>query len=262
MFGVVAAMIIVPVAHANDVGEGKLKSEACAACHGANGISVSDDIPNLAGQKQRYIADQLKAFRAGKRKNGIMQPIASQLSDKDIANLAAFWSSLPGGSGKATSAFVEKVNKTRITFPADYATFEHYRTRNVAGKKQLRKTYANPVAVAAAKAGKPLPSGSTIVIEIYKAKLDDKGNPIKGANGFYEAGALAVYSTMKTVDGWGEDIDPLYRNGDWNYALFTPDKKLKTKGFNQAKCLACHQPFDKSSYLFTLKQLQAYAQKK
>ena len=50
----------------------------CAACHGANGISVSADIPNLAGQRAKYLESQLKAFRAGERSNAIMNAVAEQ----------------------------------------------------------------------------------------------------------------------------------------------------------------------------------------
>ena len=68
----------------------------CAACHGAAGVSVSDTIPNLAGQKARYIEAQLKALKEGNRKNPIMNAIAGQLSNDDIGNVAAHFSAQPG----------------------------------------------------------------------------------------------------------------------------------------------------------------------
>jgi hypothetical protein len=46
----------------------------------------------------------------------------------------------------------------------------------------------------------------------------------------------------------------MLRNEDWNYAIFTTAKQHRP-GVNQAECLACHKPLDKTSYLFTLKQL-------
>ena len=62
---------------------GKAKvAEVCAACHGANGVSVSDTIPNLAGQRRLYIESQLKALKDGSRKNPIMNAIAAQLSSR------------------------------------------------------------------------------------------------------------------------------------------------------------------------------------
>ena len=79
---------------AGDAAAGKTRSAACAGCHGANGISPSDIWPNLAGQKEGYLVAQLTAFRDGARKNPMMSPMAAPLSDADIANLAAYYSSL------------------------------------------------------------------------------------------------------------------------------------------------------------------------
>jgi cytochrome c553 len=79
---------------AGDAAAGKAKSTTCAACHGAQGISATDIWPNLAGQKPGYLVKQMKAFRDGDRKDPSMSPMASQLSDEDIDNLAAFYSSL------------------------------------------------------------------------------------------------------------------------------------------------------------------------
>ncbi|MBU2114146.1 MAG: cytochrome c [Gammaproteobacteria bacterium] len=82
---------------AADVAAGKAKSMVCAACHGANGISIIPDYPNLAGQKVKYLESSIKAYRDGERKNGIMSPMASGLTDTDIANIAAYFASLPAG---------------------------------------------------------------------------------------------------------------------------------------------------------------------
>lgn len=79
---------------AGDAAAGKIKSATCAACHGPNGISPNDMWPNLAGQKAGYLVAQMKAFRDGQRPNPMMAPMAAPLSDDDIANLAAYYSSL------------------------------------------------------------------------------------------------------------------------------------------------------------------------
>lgn len=79
---------------AGDAAAGKTKSATCAACHGPNGISPNDMWPNLAGQKAGYLVAQMKAFRDGQRANPMMAPMAAPLSDDDIANLAAYYSSL------------------------------------------------------------------------------------------------------------------------------------------------------------------------
>lgn len=80
-----------------DIAAGKAAATfACAECHGTNGIGVAANFPNLAGQKELYLAAQLKAFRAGKRRFPVMNLLARQLSDADIANLAAYFADLPG----------------------------------------------------------------------------------------------------------------------------------------------------------------------
>lgn len=79
---------------AGDAAAGKAKSAVCAACHGAMGVSAIPMYPNLAGQKEAYLAKQLKDFKSGNRKDPVMAPMAMGLSDADIANLAAYYSSL------------------------------------------------------------------------------------------------------------------------------------------------------------------------
>jgi cytochrome c553 len=78
-------------AMAGDVAAGKAKSALCAACHGATGNSVNPLWPNLAGQKEMYLAKQIKAFRDGVRSDPMMAPMVAALSDDDIANLAAYF---------------------------------------------------------------------------------------------------------------------------------------------------------------------------
>ena len=164
IFAALGALILIAgltSATAADIAAGKDTAEACAACHGRSGISVSSDIPNLAGQKVKYLVNQLKALRDGRRKNAIMNPIAGALSDADIADLAAFWNSLPGASGSQVSAMLPEINKTRVRFPPDHrATFTWYKTINFPDRKQVRKYFANDVAVQAARAGKVMPNGT------------------------------------------------------------------------------------------------------
>ncbi|WP_297528669.1 c-type cytochrome [Thiohalobacter sp.] len=81
-------------AQAADIAAGKAKAASCAGCHGANGISNNPMWPNLAGQKAGYLAKQLRAFRDGTRQDPMMTPMAKPLSDADIENLAAYYSSL------------------------------------------------------------------------------------------------------------------------------------------------------------------------
>ena len=75
---------------------GRMKSETCTACHGADGKGILPIYPVLAGQYEDYLVWSLKQYRSGARNNAIMMPMAAALSDDDIADLAAFYASLPG----------------------------------------------------------------------------------------------------------------------------------------------------------------------
>lgn len=66
----------------------------CANCHGPKGISSSGMFPNLAGQKEEYLVNALKAYREKTRNLAIMNNMAASLTDEDIANLAAYFSAL------------------------------------------------------------------------------------------------------------------------------------------------------------------------
>ncbi len=82
---------------AGDVAAGKAKAAVCAGCHGINGKAVAPMYPNLAGQNEQYLIGALKAYKAKQRNGGmapIMQGQAAALSDADIANVAAYFSSL------------------------------------------------------------------------------------------------------------------------------------------------------------------------
>jgi cytochrome c553 len=83
-------------ASSGDAEAGRKKSQPCQACHGQNGVSVSPDFPNLAGQNEDYMVHALKHYKNGKRKNPIMQAQVANLSDKDILDLAAHFSHLEG----------------------------------------------------------------------------------------------------------------------------------------------------------------------
>jgi cytochrome c553 len=258
LLGLSAVLLVSPFVHAADIEAGKAKvATVCAACHGAAGVSVSDAIPNLAAQRAGYIEAQLKALKSGERKNPIMNAMAAQLSADEIANVAAYFASLPGAGAAAKSDFLPSVAKSSVRFPEGYqGTFTKYHTINFPATKQVRYYFANPAAVKAAKAGQSLPDGSVLFAEVYSAKLDADKNPVKGADGFFEADKLLFYTAMERDAGWGNDIPEMLRNENWNYAVFTLAKTPRP-GVNQAECLACHKPLDKASYTFTLKELSA-----
>jgi cytochrome c553 len=104
VFVVALALVATADARAADAKAGRAKAQLCQACHGVDGISKVPDAPNIAGQVEGYLAVQLRAFKSGARRNDAMTLVAAQLSEQDIDNLAAWYSSievsvakLPGG---------------------------------------------------------------------------------------------------------------------------------------------------------------------
>jgi cytochrome c553 len=72
---------------------GQGKAITCVACHGIDGNSANPEWPNIAGQHAPYLVKQITAFRDGTRQNVLMSPMATGLTDEDIADLAAWFSS-------------------------------------------------------------------------------------------------------------------------------------------------------------------------
>jgi cytochrome c553 len=79
---------------AADAAAGKQRAQMCAVCHGLDGLAKIPDAPHLAGESPIYLTRQLQAFRSGERKHEQMSIIAQGLSDEDIADLAAWYSSV------------------------------------------------------------------------------------------------------------------------------------------------------------------------
>ncbi|MFK8028689.1 MAG: cytochrome c [Gammaproteobacteria bacterium] len=75
---------------------GEELSKTCSACHGAKGVSVSADFPNLAGQYPSYLLHALKGYRSGERNNAIMQSFVKDMSDEELENLSTFYGSGDG----------------------------------------------------------------------------------------------------------------------------------------------------------------------
>lgn len=71
-------------------------AQTCSACHGQNGIAVSPNWPTLAGQHEDYLVVALQRYRDGRRKNPVMAPLATALSDADVKLLAHYFSGLEG----------------------------------------------------------------------------------------------------------------------------------------------------------------------
>ena len=76
------------------VATGKQKAAPCAACHGDGNKTLNDTYPKLAGQYPEYLAKALHEYQSGKRKNAVMGGQAQALTEKEIADLSAYFGSL------------------------------------------------------------------------------------------------------------------------------------------------------------------------
>ena len=94
--GVLLSALAANSALAGNAAAGKEKAKACAACHGADGNSATADFPRLAGQHADYLVKTLQGYKSGTRKNAIMAPTAANLSQRDMEDLAAYFSRQPG----------------------------------------------------------------------------------------------------------------------------------------------------------------------
>lgn len=108
-----AAVVLTAVfpwsAQAADAAAGEQKAQVCVACHGAQGVSTNPAIPSLAAQPAQFISTQLLMFREGRRKNEQMAPFATNLTNADLNNIAAYFTAqkLPAPSTAADTATVE-----------------------------------------------------------------------------------------------------------------------------------------------------------
>jgi cytochrome c553 len=94
----VLAMTLAPLAfssaQAADARAGRQKAVTCQGCHGLDGLSKHPEAPNLAGQIENYLVKALSEYRSGARQNELMAIAVKDLSDQDVADLAAYYASI------------------------------------------------------------------------------------------------------------------------------------------------------------------------
>jgi cytochrome c553 len=91
-FALVASVTVVMAA--GDVAAGRQKALMCQTCHGLDGRAKIPEAPNLAGQSAVYLVKALNDYRSGARKNEMMSLVAPMLKDKDVDDLAAYYSAI------------------------------------------------------------------------------------------------------------------------------------------------------------------------
>jgi len=135
----------------------------------------------------------------------------------------------------AIMARAQSVNdNSLITFPENYTKGSHYNTIDRGNAREEMFTSAE--AIAAAKNGQPLPSGTVIV------------------NEWYENGRLTHYFVMEKQTGWGGAYAPDLRAGDWRFRDFGPDKIPHQD--DGTGCMACHRSQANGDFVWTHDQMK------
>jgi plastocyanin len=148
----------------------------------------------------------------------------------------------------------------QIAFPQGYESWQRYGAVDRHDTKQFRQLYAKKEVVDAVRQGRPVPDGAVLVMEINAAQLDDKGLPVRGADGRFVKGKPIGVTVMEKRPGWGASVPEAWRNGDWQYASFLPDGKPNEKANANIKaCFDCHKPHEKQDYVISLASLAGTA---
>jgi hypothetical protein len=165
------------------------------------------------------------------------------------------WAAPAVAVGAALVTFQARAGGDLVVFPDNHASGVMYSTLDRPDLKQYRELYASQAAVDAAKAGKPLPSGTVITMVQYAAKLDAQGNPEKDANGRFVKTNIVGYTVMEKRTGWGGEYPDNVRNGEWEYRAFKPDRTPNAAA-NLTACFNCHKPLEPAKdFVFSYEKL-------
>jgi hypothetical protein len=124
----------------------------------------------------------------------------------------------------------------RVAFP-NLEQLVHYTTVRRGNVTEHMLTTQD--AIAAVKAGQPIPNGSHVVLVDYRE------------------GEVFRYFVMQKGNGWGGDYDDRRRTGDWQFQWFKPDRSINMSE-NTARCQSCHQARADNEYLYTFDQMKAF----
>ncbi len=227
---------------AGDAAAGKSKAATCAACHGANGISAIPNYPNLAGQNGAYITKQLKDFKAGTRANPLMSPMAAGLSETDMEDLSAYYSSLPRDGkevvAEGSSAAVAAPAAGNVDVVASTPASAIYQGNVAAGKTKA----ATCAACHGADGNALIPmypslagqSANYLAKQLSEFKSGDRKDPVMAGmvaalseEDMHDLAAFFAVQSPKAGTGEGSEVgQKLYFSGD------------AAKGVTA--CIACH----------------------
>lgn len=155
----------------------------------------------------------------------------------------------------ASAACLAAAEQPRVSFPQGYqSAFKNYLSLDrVQNPDQVIRLFANKAAIDAGSEGRELPDGSVLVGEIYAAKKDADGKVVTSSLGRRIRDKLVAIAVMEKRKGWGETLPAEYRNGDWDFGIFSPEGKALDKDLNA--CRKCHAPLSTSQHLFSLQHI-------
>jgi len=227
-----------------DVEAGKAKAAVCGACHGATGVSPMGIYPNLAGQHAAYIVKQLNDFKAGTRTDMMMAPNAANLSDQDMADLAAYFSSQKraseqaSASNKSSNTAIASSASTKVDIVTSTPAKAIYAGNVTAGKNKSAMCASchgvdgnSAISMYPTLAGQ---SANYIAKQLANFKSGERVDPVMvgmvAALSAEDMNDLAAYFAVQTPNagkGEGSDIGKkLYFSGDANKGI--------------TACVACH----------------------
>ena len=154
-------------------------------------------------------------------------------------------------------AFPALAGPEKISFPSDYLRGVLYQTLDRPDTKQYRELYAPAAAVDAVRKGQPIPHGTKLTLVQWSVEQDANGVPLKNSEGRFIKKDIIGITVMEKQQGWGADYPADWpRNGEWEYAAFTPDGKPNPKAnANNKACFTCHLPHAKQDFVISLAKL-------
>jgi plastocyanin len=189
----------------------------------------------------------------GKAKGRLVAPKSPGRQTMKVRRSVAAIAVLAAGGALAVTMQV-RAGGEKIAFPEGFEKGTLYSVLDRFDNKQYRELYASPGVVEAVRKGQGVPGGAVLTLVQYKAKVDEKGVPVKDAKGRFIKGDLVAYTVMEKRKGWGAEYADDIRNGEWEYQAFTPDKKVNDKA-NLKACFQCHKPHEKQDFVISLARL-------
>jgi plastocyanin len=189
----------------------------------------------------------------GKAKGRLVAPKSPGRQTMKVRRSVAAIAVLAAGGALAVTMQV-RAGGEKIAFPEGFEKGTLYSVLDRYDNKQYRELFASSGVVEAVRKGQPVPSGAVLTLVQYKAKVDEKGVPVKDAKGRFIKGDLVAYTVMEKRKGWGAEYADDIRNGEWEYQAFTPDKKVNDKA-NLKACFQCHKPHEKQDFVISLARL-------